>query len=343
MTIHITLTADASGKGVNFNAGLTAFFAGFTPYELPLFLPETAAETLQILHLDTPTEGSEADTRVVLLEGREFAYTFSNHSVSGTIDTIHLGTLGPAWNAATGELVTEDGLVTDMGDSITLSNLGIFNSVGVKGEVHEIVAGMMGGGPDGLTADPEPIYDVIWGEGHNVQGSTGKDRYAGTKFADTVHGGDARDILNGGAGADKIWGDNGNDLLKGGGGADRLFGGKGKDTLIGGKGKDILTGGAGADSFVFGSVADAKGDRIKDFKHVDVIVLEDIDANINKRGDQAFTLIDDEAFSGTAGELRVYSNKQNTFIQGDTDGDGSADFRIRLDGLHTLTDSDFLL
>lgn len=105
MALSIQLTANAiTGAGVDFNADLVDHFVGFEPYQTPVFLPETG-ETTQILHLDTPTSGSEADTRVVLLEGDDFLYTFSNHTVSGTIETIRIGTLGEAWDPVLADLV----------------------------------------------------------------------------------------------------------------------------------------------------------------------------------------------------------------------------------------------
>lgn len=288
----MTITIELSGKGVDFNAQLDAFFTGFTPYEMPLFLPETGT-TEQILHLDSPVVGDEAATRAVLLEGDDFLYTFSNHSVSGTIDTVYLGTLGGAWDADTQDLALDaDGLVSDFGALITFSGLNIVNEAGVKGAVHEIVAGLMGGGPDGASVDAGPLLEVIWGEGHDVYGTAGGDRYSGTQYDDIVRGFGGRDVLNGqggddtllggggndvliggagndtlrgGAGADRLLGnvgrdvlrgDAGNDKLNGGAGADRLFGGAGKDVLIGGGGNDRLDGGAGADVLTGGKGAD---------------------------------------------------------------------------------------
>ena len=69
----------------------------------------------------------------------------------------------------------------------------------------------------------------------------------------------------------------------------------------------------------------------------------EVDANEMDFGDQQFAFIGDAAFSGAAGELRAYQDDANTYVEGDTDGDGVADFMIRLDGLHSLSGSDFLL
>ncbi len=345
MTLSIRLSLNpVTGAGINFNADLEAHFVGFEPYQTPVFLPETGTTT-QVLHLDTPTGGNEADTRVVLLEGDDFAYTFSNHSVSGTIETIRFGTLDEAWDPATQDLALENGVITDMGDMITISGFNITNPVGVKGDVHEIVAGMMGGGLNGSQADPTPIYDNIWAEAHDVTGTSANDRYAGTDFGDTVRGGNGRDVLSGRGGSDTILGQGGSDLLFGGSGIDILSGGNGADRLVGGAGRDTMIGGNGRDTFVFSKLAHVRNDRIRDFDagQGDRIAINGIDAREDIGGNQAFTLIGNAGFSGQSGELRVWNNGQSTFVGGDTDGDGMRDFRIALNGVHDLTVDDFIL
>jgi hypothetical protein len=59
-------------------------------------------------------------------------------------------------------------------------------------------------------------------------------------------------------------------------------------------------------------------------------------------GDQAFAFVGADAFHGVAGELRYEQISGNTYVQGDTDGDGIADFWIRHDGLHALTSGDII-
>lgn len=347
MTLKITLTADpTTGAGVDFNAGLESYFDGFTPFEMPWFLePTGSTETTQILHLDTPTAGTEAETRVVMLEGQDFLYTFSNHSVSGTIQTIRLATLGAGWDAAAEDLALDGGVLTAQQDWITIEGLNIVNPAGEKGAVHDIVSGLMGGGLNGTAADPDPILSHLFAEGHDVTGSSGNDRYSGTGFADTVQGGTGRDTLAGGAGADRLMGGSGADVLTGGGGKDHLSGDVGADRLTGGLGADVLTGGGGADRFIFTSAKAAAGDRITDFTSAqgDRIVLTQIDADSSLRGNQAFTFVGDAAFSGDAGELRAVAFAGGLRVLGDLDGDGQADFRFTVSGATTLGAEDFLL
>ena len=145
-----------------------------------------------------------------------------------------------------------------------------------------------------------------------------------------------------------ISGNGGDNTLNGGNGDDTLSGGAGNDVLVGGAGKDTMTGGAGDDKFVFNSLSDmgnsnATNDIITDFQSGDVINLSGVDADSGTVGDQAFTLIGSAAFSGAAGELRLYHHNGNTYVAGDVDGDGAADFQIRLTGFHSLGADSFVL
>ena len=54
-----------------------------------------------------------------------------------------------------------------------------------------------------------------------------------------------------------------------------------------------------------------------------------IDANENIDEDQAFNFIGQSAFSA-AGQLRITQLGSSSILEGDTDGDGNADFAIEL-------------
>jgi hypothetical protein len=144
----------------------------------------------------------------------------------------------------------------------------------------------------------------------------------------------------------------GNLILFGGSGADVLIGGAGADQLAGGGGQDSLTGGAGADVFRFDLASDSAGnpDTIHDFQvALDLIDLRRIDADTHAEGNQAFHWIGSEHFSEqgaeSAGELRAYVVEGGWFVEGDTDGDGSADFSlfVILPIDFDLSSGDFLL
>jgi Ca2+-binding RTX toxin-like protein len=160
----------------------------------------------------------------------------------------------------------------------------------------------------------------------------------GSTKADTLAGGSAEDTINGLAGNDSLYGYAGDDIINGGDGSDRIFGDLGADTL---------TGGAGADTFTFSALADSSAsamDRIVDFSRWqnDKISLSAIDANSLVAGDQAFAFIGSSGFTGKAGQLRSYVSNSTTYVAGDVNGDGIADFAINL-GNVTVQASDFLL
>jgi Ca2+-binding RTX toxin-like protein len=339
MAIKITLTANAqTGDGVDFNADFAAFFQDFEPYNYPLMLNPTGSDnTTQIVHLDTPVAGHEANTKALVLNGANFVYTFSNHSVSGRIDSLQLVTLGDAWNPNTNDVRYQDGLLSpNTTGLISFSNLNITNPVGLKGRVHEIVKEFMGGGPDGNKAGTAAITKEIWAKAHILVGSTGDDRYLGSKFGDNVKGNGGEDHLNGRAG---------NDTIIGGAADDRLIGAAGNDRLVAGPGDDTMSGGAGADRFVFVSMDEDAHHTITDVKtgQKDKIDLRALDANVNKTGDQAFAFKGQAAFSSKAGELVFAKSGTSLVLQGDIDGDGLADFSITLNNLATLRAADLFL
>jgi D-alanyl-D-alanine carboxypeptidase len=165
------------------------------------------------------------------------------------------------------------------------------------------------------------------------------------------------DRIWGGSGNDKLLGGDGNDCIYGRNGNDQLFGGNGndRDFLSGGNGRDFLTGGAGRDIFDFDSIwetgkSDTTRDVITDFAHgQDTIDLSGIDANSHRRGDQHFQFIGDAAFSGKSGQLHFFlldeagAANDRTIIEGDINGDRTADFQIEISGIHPFGCGDFIL
>ena len=152
----------------------------------------------------------------------------------------------------------------------------------------------------------------------------------------------------GGWGADKLYGDGGANILFGNAGNDLLRGRAGADTLVGGVGQDRLYGGAGdsvCDVFVFAatdeSAVGTKRDTIYEFvSGIDDIDLSGIDANSRTSGDGAF------AFSGTTAQAHSVwytSGRGEIIVRGDVNGDGRADFDIRVVGVSALTAGDFWL
>jgi hypothetical protein len=150
----------------------------------------------------------------------------------------------------------------------------------------------------------------------------------------------ADQTLIGTAGADAIYG-----LA----GRDTIYGRAGNDIMVGGPGIDTLFGEGGSDTFVFQAVGDSPrgaADVIRDWAMGDQIDLSAIDANIGTAGDQAFTLIGTNQFTG-AGQLRVTSAMFNgvayTLVEANVDASPTPDFAVSLRGAYTLTPPDFIL
>ncbi len=211
--------------------------------------------------------------------------------------------------------------------------------------------------------------DTLTGDANNnvIEGGAGNDRLNGGLGIDTLSYASASTGVTvslaitaaqntGGAGLDTVaafenlTGSAFNDMLTGSTKSNVIDGGDGDDVINGGVSNDTLIGGAGADRFVFLKTADStvtKTDSIQDFSQSegDLIDLSAIDANSKIAGNQAFTLAG-SVFTKQAGQLIISyaGDGYRWLIQGDTNGDGKADFAL-IAGLLTtpLTANDFLL
>jgi Ca2+-binding RTX toxin-like protein len=141
---------------------------------------------------------------------------------------------------------------------------------------------------------------------------------------------------------------NGGFRIFSGTGNDTLLGGQGNDQIYGNLGADTMTGGGGSDTFLYTDTAQSAGasvDHITDFDAGDKIDLTQIDADATQAGDQAFAFIGAAAFGHHAGELRAAFDAVNNVwtIEGDTDGNGSADFTILVttQNNHAIVSTDF--
>jgi Ca2+-binding RTX toxin-like protein len=196
----------------------------------------------------------------------------------------------------------------------------------------------------------------------DVYGTNWADYFEGTSAWEWFHlydgndtyiakdgGGDDR--VDGGAGADTLRGANANEALDGGSGDDVIDGGAGNDWLAGSGGRDILTGGAGNDIFAFYNTMDSIpgfADILTEFQFgLDKINLSYIDADLTVPGDQAFTFIGNDHFSGARGEVRVFHNSNNgkSFVALEQHGDGNtqSDMTIEIPYAMFMTASDFVL
>ncbi|MDQ0464116.1 Ca2+-binding RTX toxin-like protein [Caulobacter ginsengisoli] len=151
--------------------------------------------------------------------------------------------------------------------------------------------------------------------------------------------------------ANAMTGNGGDNVIDGQAGDDVLKGLNGNDTLIGGTGADILVGGGGTDTFVVtqasviqshlggGLEVDTVNDLIA--AQSDRLDLSAIDADSGTAGDQAFQLVG--AFTHHAGEMTLVFGAGITTLQLDVDGDGVADYRMKISGDVHLDSGGWLL
>jgi hypothetical protein len=124
-------------------------------------------------------------------------------------------------------------------------------------------------------------------------------------------------------------------------------------------GQDTVTGNGGADTFIFGvSFAGLDGglgpdaDVITDFSQADVDIIDMSGVGkilimgpggLQEIDTLTCTFIDQDAFSGVAGELRFEHVGGNTVVSCDENGDGAADFEIVCLGTINFSVNDFVL
>ncbi|MBW9064980.1 hypothetical protein JNB71_16890 [Rhizobium herbae] len=134
-------------------------------------------------------------------------------------------------------------------------------------------------------------------------------------------------------------------MLTGSSGNDILSAGAGNDRLQGGFGADDLMGGAGSDTFLFKATTESTvsitgRDTIYDFVSGDRLSSP---SSTELRRLLAFRFIGTDAFHKKAGELRYDKKTSDTYVYGDVNGDGKADFAIHLDGAIALSKGYFVL
>jgi serralysin len=190
------------------------------------------------------------------------------------------------------------------------------------------------------------IDHTIWDFNYTFDMATGLTDFGGETYLnfENVRMGDGNDTVTGNASNNVIEGGLGNDTLSGLGGTDRLIGGGGADTLTSGG-----SGSAGPNQFVYRSVSDStlfSRDTITDFgSGADILDVSGVDADSTASGNQAFTFIGANPFSGfffaTPGELRY--DQTTGILEGNTDFDFAAEFVIHFSNNAFLSASDIVL
>lgn len=254
MTLTINLT---STKGVNFNTGFKSFFADVTPSGWPYILGGSSQFSgKQIVLLDNIVAGQEANTKTIVLDGANINYYFNDHTLSGTLSSIRLATLGNSYNASTGGFAqTSTGLISNISTTIEIKGLKITNAYRTVGDFHDTVVALMGGSHEGGKSDPSKLATFVWAEAHRVNGSAGNDTYTGTRFSDVIYGN---------AGSDRLSGADGNDTINGGTGADTMTGGRGNDKFYADNARDkVVESAGGGTDIVYASLSHTLGSNVE--------------------------------------------------------------------------------
>lgn len=199
-------------------------------------------------------------------------------------------------------------------------------------------AGLVGGHANNDTVSR--IENVVWSGYNNME-------LVGNGGDNTLASGSGNDLLRGNGGRDTLLGNNGRDRLFGNNGADMLKAGKGQDKLVGGRGQDEMYAGndAATDTFVFKDGDTAKGKALADRVHqfdsgTDKLDLTGIDADSATGGNQSLSF---SAGGAAAHSVWVEQIGSNAWVNGDVDGDGATDFRIKMVDLTGLDAADVLL
>jgi Ca2+-binding RTX toxin-like protein len=174
------------------------------------------------------------------------------------------------------------------------------------------------------------IYGAIYDPreaGVTITGTSGRDNYVGSNFADTINLGDGNDFVLGGGGADIILGSsaalsaaNDKDTIYGEGGNNTIDGGVGSDLIVGGAGDELLQGNFDDDT-IFG---EAGNDRI--------YAMTEADPTASGIGD---------VLIGGAGLDSIFGSNGNDYLYGGLDndsleGNGSIDVLLGESGNDTM-------
>jgi pimeloyl-ACP methyl ester carboxylesterase len=99
-------------------------------------------------------------------------------------------------------------------------------------------------------------------------------------------------------------------------------------------------------TYVFNTLSEAaNAATITDYRDGDVFDFNRLDADVRQSGNQDFHWIGQQPFSRNGEELKFVQDVELgvTWIEGSVDHDSSAEFRIKVEGLHTFTAADFVL
>jgi Ca2+-binding RTX toxin-like protein len=372
-SLHLTAIESpvtVNGIDYQYRSGIVESHDSFSQtygyFEARIFLPGTNGQIADWPAFWTDGEHWPTDGEMDIMEGLGGTAAYHYHSSGGAWgqgvkgDYTGWHTFGALWEPGKVSFYYDNQYVGAITSGITDSpnylilnlGIGIHSILQVPAEMLVDWVHVYSIDPSAVPVDPQANYTGPGGldAGQSLVGTASNDQLVGTSGTDNIYGLAGNDTLSGKGGTDEIIGDAGKDRLVGGGGADYISGGDGNDLLAGGGAADTLDGGAGADIFRYSSVNDSlaapgKFDTIVDFSHTehDVIDLRRIDANAVSSGSQAFNFIGTGAFTHHAGELRYEASGTDLYVYGDVNGDGVADFELKLLNVASLVAHDFIL
>jgi Ca2+-binding RTX toxin-like protein len=367
-TFTVTRSGDTSGSssaswavtGSGTNAASAAdFFGGVLPSGTVTFAAGEVTKTITINVIgDTVIEADETFT--LTLTSPSAGTTIANGSTTGTIrndDAVagNIPTDGDDNLTGTAQADTINGLggndIIDggAGDDTLLGGAG--NDILIGGTGIDRLEGGLGDDTYYVDSPSDVVNEKSNGSFDTVYFSGAGKFTLKTNIEVLVLAGTGDSSGTGNSSDNRITGNSGNNTLRGAGGDDTIFGMDGNDVIEGGAGRDTLSGGAGSDTFVFRSLADIGGgstglpsDLIVDWAAGEKIDVSKIDAVASTSTNGKFTFVGTTAFTG-AGQLHYVqdASRGQTYVEGDVNGDGAADFSLVLTGLHTLAAADFML
>lgn len=198
-----------------------------------------------------------------------------------------------------------------------------------------------GAGVDTISYQIRHQNNVIGDEGVTIDLAAGTAQTGASRFETLTSIENAIGSENG----DLIGGTNGKNFLVGLGGNDEIHGFGGNDIIDGGLGADFLSGGTGADHFVYRSVADANVSSLNPFS---VETIADFNGADGDRIDLSLVPgADGFSFTPNGGAFSASGHGEIRFVSGvvqiDTNGNGTADMFIHMDGVTSMSNSDFLI
>lgn len=197
-----------------------------------------------------------------------------------------------------------------------------------------------GNGNDTISYQVRHENNVVGGEGVTIDLAIGAAQTGASRFETLT----SIENAIGSELADLIGGTNGDNFLGGLSGNDEVHGFGGNDDIEGGFGADFMSGGTGADHFIYRTARDSSSGNFTPFL-VDVIADfssaegDRIDLSLVP-GSDGFVFNGAGGFSGRGnGEIRF----ENGFVFVDVDGNASADLTIQMNGVTTMSNTDFLI